>query len=162
MLFCPPQKIVDENPTIGVARNYDELLAGIRKTIAQCRWKALGKKKANLSVRSPIFQKPKQWAIVAIASTAAITNTARPVIFIKSGAGIRNAFIIHFTSFCLRICFQKTRYTLLIYGIFPHKVKSCSANLQKPLKHNIKSQNRTLLSRVGSLQTSISKTFFFF
>ena len=37
MLFCPPQKIVDENPTIGVARNYDELLAGIRKTIAQCR-----------------------------------------------------------------------------------------------------------------------------
>ena len=37
MLFCPPQKIVDENPTIGVARTYDELLAGIRKTIAQCR-----------------------------------------------------------------------------------------------------------------------------
>ena len=37
MLFCPPQRIVDENPTIGVAHNYDELLAGIRKTIAQCR-----------------------------------------------------------------------------------------------------------------------------
>ena len=35
MLFCPPQKIVDENPTIGVAHNYDELLAGIRKTIAE-------------------------------------------------------------------------------------------------------------------------------
>ena len=37
MLFCPPQRIVDENPNIGVAHNYDELLAGIRKTIAQCR-----------------------------------------------------------------------------------------------------------------------------